>query len=554
MTDSQQIEAKAGLRYALRRISRLLNPPVTVTAAPADVLFDRDVEIPMRDGTRLRANVFRPVKEGRFPIIMSAHPYSKDHLPKPGKPLFQYRVMQQSMPITHSELTGWEAPDPAYWVPKGYVVVNLDLRGFGRSDGDSALLTALEGQDYFDAIEWLAKQPWCSGKVGLNGVSYLAISQWRVAAERPPSLAAICPWEGFTNAYFDVGRPGGILDQGFFKLWGGQLLKRGRNAVSLHEAARRHENYDDWWKSLAPDLAAIEVPALICASFSDQLLHSGGSFRGFEKISSNDKWLYTHRGPKWGTYYSEEVQALLVRFFDHFLKGENNGFETTPRVRVEVRDTGDAIDRIITSDQWPPDTVEPLNLYLHAEGLLQEGETASGAIDFDLTRGKASFLWTVPFDLEVIGKMRLKLFAELVGAKDALLFASIHKFREHKEVVFEGSFGFPLDNVTKGWLQLSKRQLGPERESLWDVPLTFEKQQPLSAEEIVSAEIPLMESATAFKAGDLIRLDIQGFWPSPHHPLFGNFPAQYERSPKGRCILHVGGTHDSQIILPVMSK
>ena len=554
MMDIKLMDAKAGLGYALRRINRLLRPPVTVTPAPTDVLFERDLEIPMRDGTCLRANLFRPVIEGRFPIIMSAHPYSKDHLPKPGKPLFQYRVMQQSVPITHSELTGWEAPDPAYWVPRGYVVVNLDLRGFGRSDGDSALLTQLEGQDYHDAIEWLAKQPWSTGKVGLNGVSYLAISQWRAAAERPPSLAAICPWEGFSNAYSDVGRPGGILDQGFFKLWAGQLLKCGRNAVSLHEEASRHENYDDWWKSLTPDLAAIEVPALICGSFSDQLLHTGGSFRGFERISSKDKWLYTHRGPKWGTYYSEEVQALLVRFFDHFLKGESNGFETTPRVRIEVRDTGDTIDRIFTCDQWPPKAVEPLGLYLNAEGLLHKEETTTGSIDFDLTKGKASFLWTVPSNLEVIGKMRLKIFAELVGTQDALLFASVRKFREAKEVVFEGSFGFPLDNVTKGWLQLSKRKLGPERKSLFDVPLTFEKQEPLSAGDIVSAEMPLMESATAFRAGDQIRLDVQGFWPSPHHPLFGNFPAQYDRSPKGRCILHVGGAYDSQLILPVMGQ
>jgi len=160
----------------------------------------------------------------------------------------------------------------------------------------------------------------------------------------------------------------------------------------------------------------------------------------------------------------------------------------------------------------------------------------------------------VPSNLEVIGKMRLKIFAELVGTQDALLFASVRKFREAKEVVFEGSFGFPLDNVTKGWLQLSKRKLGPERKSLFDVPLTFEKQEPLSAGDIVSAEMPLMESATAFRAGDQIRLDVQGFWPSPHHPLFGNFPAQYDRSPKGRCVLHVGGAYDSQLILPVMGQ
>lgn len=108
--------------------------------------------------------------------------------PRPGKPLFQYRLMQQSMPITHSAWTGWEGPDPSQWVPQGYVVVNLDLRGFGNSQGTSSLLSEQEGEDYHDAIQWVAQQPWSTGKVGLNGVSYLALAQWRAAATRPLRL------------------------------------------------------------------------------------------------------------------------------------------------------------------------------------------------------------------------------------------------------------------------------------------------------------------------------------------------------------------------------
>jgi uncharacterized protein len=78
-------------------------------------------------------------------------------------------------------------------VPRGYAVVNCDLRGFGHSDGEGTMLSDAEAHDYYDLIEWAAAQPWSTGRVGLNGDSYLALSQWRVAALRPPHLAAICP-------------------------------------------------------------------------------------------------------------------------------------------------------------------------------------------------------------------------------------------------------------------------------------------------------------------------------------------------------------------------
>jgi hypothetical protein len=106
-------------------------------------------------------------------------------------PLARYRFIRQPDPITFSAFTSWEAPDPSYWVPKGYAVVNVDLRGFGTFDGAGTFLSDQEAADYAAAIEWAAVQPWSNGRVGLNGVSYLAISQWKVAALRPKPLVAI---------------------------------------------------------------------------------------------------------------------------------------------------------------------------------------------------------------------------------------------------------------------------------------------------------------------------------------------------------------------------
>src|SRR5258708_3206504 len=167
---------------------------------------------------------------GRVRGLMSAHPYGKDNLPAGGgrgwRVSVQYRLLRQPERVRFSSLTGWEAPDPAWWAAQGYAVVICDLRGAGTSDGEASLLSDQEGEDVYDLIEWAAAQPWSTGAVGMLGVSYLAISQWKAAALRPPSLKAICPWEGFTDAYRDLLFPGGIAEAGFTRLWS-LALRRG---------------------------------------------------------------------------------------------------------------------------------------------------------------------------------------------------------------------------------------------------------------------------------------------------------------------------------------
>jgi len=173
-------------RYAIGRLRGIVSPPVEITPPPPGIRFEHDVEVAVSDGTILRVNVFRPESEGRYPVIMCAHPYGKDRLPKRGplgyRPPPQYRWLRQPKPVTWSAWTSWETPDPAYWVPRGYVVVNCDLRGFVTSEGRGNLLTEAEARDIYDLIEWAGTQPWSNGKVGMNGVSYLAISQYKVAA------------------------------------------------------------------------------------------------------------------------------------------------------------------------------------------------------------------------------------------------------------------------------------------------------------------------------------------------------------------------------------
>ncbi len=403
------------------------------------------------------------------------------------------------------------------------------MRGYGSSDGVGNLLTEAEGHDFYDAIEWVAQQPWSTGKIGLTGVSYLAISQWRVASLRPPSLAAICPWEGFTDVFRDFARPGGISDLGFFFVWNNAVSNK--NApVNFSKQRRVHPNRDAFWESLVPALPAIDVPALVCGSFSDQCLHTGGTFHGFNQIGSTQKWLHTHRAPKWATYYAPESLALQTRFFDHFLKGEENGFEQTPRVTIDVRESRHVVHRTIESAEWPPPEAAPVALHLHADGTLRElPQTGEETVSFELRRGRLTFAWTIPRDIEVVGPMTLRFTVAASTANDICLFGGVRKFTAGAEVPFEGSFGFPLDMVTKGWLRVPRSAGGG----------------------VVDVEMTLMPSATFFRRGDVLRLDLQGRWFWTAFPLHGQFPARYERSAGGTCTVHLG-TGMSELVVPII--
>jgi uncharacterized protein len=548
---------KPTLRYAIGRLRGIVVPPVKISPPPSGVCLEHDVEVAVRDGTILRVNVFRPEGDGRYPVIMCAHPYGKDNLPKRGpfgyRPLPQYRMLRQPKSVTFSAWTSWEAPDPAYWVPRGYVVVNCDLRGFGSSDGRGTFFTDAEARDIYDLIEWAGTQPWSNGRVGMNGVSYLAISQYKVAALRPPHLAAICPWEGFSDVYRDFARPGGIREDGFIRVWTAGVKRQGRTDEYLRQGQIDHPLRDEWWTARTPELERIEVPTLVCGSFSDQELHSRGSFRAFERVGSPYRWLYTHHGGKWAEYYSEEALASQRRFFDYFLKGEENGMLEVPPVRLEIREDRDTIHSVRAEAAWPLPQTRWTDLHLRADGHLTETPvTEAGRGGFDMRSGRASFLWDVPEDTEIAGQMALRLFLELQRAEDVYLFVGVQKLRAGRAVPFEGSYGYGFDRVSTGWLKASLRKLDPELSTPWRPVHMYDEVQPLKPGEVVPVDIALLPSATFFCEGEQVRLDVQGRWFSTRNPLFGQFPAAYEQGPQGSCVLHCGGEYGARLRIPVI--
>src|SRR3954454_21801145 len=175
--------------------------------------IDWDVPIVMDDGLTLRADVYRPVAEGRYPALLSYGPYGKGLAFQDGyKTAWEImeREFADTVAGTSNQYQNWEVADPEKWVPDGYVCVRVDSRGAGRSPGYLDHNNARENKDFHDCIEWAAAQPWSNGRIGLNGISYYASSQWRAAALQPPHLAAICLWEGWSDYYRDGARHGGI--------------------------------------------------------------------------------------------------------------------------------------------------------------------------------------------------------------------------------------------------------------------------------------------------------------------------------------------------------
>src|SRR5437899_4499194 len=180
-----------------------------------------DAPIPMDDGVVLRADVFRPSDERRHPVILSYGPYAKGLSFQEGYKSNWARLIKAAPEVlegSSNKYQCWELVDPEKWVPDGYACGRVDSRGAGRSPGVIDIWSAREARDLYHCIEWAAAQPWSSGKIGLNGISYYAMNQWQVAALQPPHLAAICIWEGAADYYRDLSHHGGILCT-FGKAW-----------------------------------------------------------------------------------------------------------------------------------------------------------------------------------------------------------------------------------------------------------------------------------------------------------------------------------------------
>ena len=559
---------------------QLFNPQAELTEPDPDILCEYDVKIPMSEGFSVTANIYRSKKAAengeKVPVVMCAHPYDNHLTPALEKtplkgPPQQYRLIPQAGKPVFSKLTSWESPDPNFWVPAGYAIVNMNLPGYANSEGPPTAFSEHQGKSYYEAIEWIAKQPWCSGKVGLNGVSFLAIAQYHLAACQayggpPPSLCCISPWEGLTDVYRDIFCAGGVTEVGFPAFWWATEVKPAINGTEEDfvkaegsiptNYLKNHPFYDDYWKAKAAKLEEITVPMLVCASFSDHGLHTMGSFRAFEKAKSNHKWVYTHRWGKWDAYYSQEVLEMTKNFMDCFLKDDtSSGFLDTPSVRLEIRSSLKEIHEVRYENEWPIARTQYTKLYLseQPDALSLEKPDKQMEVVYSAKKGKTLFNFKFNEDTELSGYMKARVWVEArpknagdVAPDDMIMFVAVNKLdREGKTVNFYGSVGNNKDMITRGWCKVSRRELDPDESTEWHPVQSGASEQLLKPGEVVPVDIELYPSSTFFSAGEGLQLIIAGDEIIPSPP--------YKKSADGNLgmhVLHFGGSYDSYLLVP----
>lgn len=365
-------------------------------------------------------------------------------------------------------------------------------------------------------------------------------------------LWAICPWEGFSDLYRDFARPGGGREDGFTIVWSKGTRRTARVAGDLRAEIVRRPQLDEWYQERIPVLERIDVPMLESASFSDHSLHSRGSFEAFRRAGSQRKWLTTHRGGKWSTFYSQEAKDEQLRFFDHVLKGMDNGWEQRPAVTVAVHDAGPEPVETFGAESWPPPDLEWVTFHLDpASGRLGHDvpPAGSGSLWTGRRGTRLRFVWDVTSRVDVVGPMSARLNVSLSGGDHALIFAAVRKERGGREVLFEGSYGFGRDVVTRGWQRLAHRDVDPVLSEPWQPVHTHHRVEPLRPGEVTSIEIALLPNATRFEAGDRLLFDLQGHWLFPREPLRGQLPVGYQRGPGVTCTLHGGQQHPSTLLV-----
>lgn len=535
-------------------------------ALPIDIVLDKDVIVTLRDGTTTYVDIFRPVGAERVPVIVAFSPYGKGHGTS-GSAMGVFSLVGLDHAIV-SGLHKFEGPDPAYWCAQGYAICNPDMRGVAESTGDSVLWDRQEGRDAYDLIEWLGVQDWSNGRVAMSGTSYLAASQWFAAAEQPPHLAAINPWEGMSDTYRDLVLRGGIPDSGFakqlrdFSFWG-----HGQKEDIIAEA-ERYPLINALWQNKIPAYEKINVPAYIVSSYSNTL-HTQGTFRAWRRMSSTDKWLRIHNSQEWPDYYDTDNREDLRRFFDHFLKGIDNGWEQTPRVRYSLLDLEGGDKIAIPADQFPPAGVVNTKFYLDAStrvlGMQAPIKDATASYLVGANPGAVSFLYRFDVETVLAGYPKAHLWVEADGADDMDLFVLLQKLDVHGTPLAQ--FTVPNHNArlhdatdhggsilryrgSDGRLRVSLRQLDIKL-STEDVPAhTFALYEKLIPGEIVDVQIDLLPVGLVFHPGEQLRFIVSG------RSLLGTMMPgmrEYTSSNAGTHIVHTGGARTSYLQLPIQT-
>ncbi len=561
-----------------------------------------DVPIAMDDGLVLRADVFRPPGDGKYPVILTYGPYAKGLAFQEGYPSAWQRMVAEHPDVAAGSSNlyqSWEVVDPEKWVRDGYACVRVDSRGAGRSPGFIDPFSPRETRDFYECIEWAGVQPWSNGKVGLNGISYYGMNQWQVASLQPSHLAAMCVWEGSADWYRDATHHGGIFST-FFANWYDMQVKtvqyglgtRGprsrvtgelvcgdetltdaelaQNRCSFGDTIVAHPLDDDYHRARSPLWENITVPLLTAANWGGQGLHPRGNFEGYVRAASREKWLEVHGLEHWTHFYTDYGRLLQKRFFDRFLKGEKNDWDRQPKVQLQVRHVDRFVERRerawpLTGTQWTRLHLDPFSLRLTRETV-----KSAGTVNYDATGDGVTFLLPpLEQQTEITGPLSARLFVSSSTA-DADLFVVFRVYTpDLREVVFMGAID-PHTPIAQGWLRASHRRLDTKLSTEYRPYHTHDRPQLLKPREIVQLDIEIWPTSIVVPPGYRLALTVRGHdyeWQKTTGARLSNFKNELlgcgpflHDDPRdrpadvfgGKVTLHCGGPHASSVLIPVI--
>jgi predicted acyl esterase len=487
------------------------------------------------------------------------------------------------MPIGFTPKRGYmESGDPNFFVRRGYVHAVFNVRGTGWSEGFYQFNNRRELEDTGEVVEWLAKQSWSDGNVGIFGVSMFAkIAKGLSALNVAPSLKAIfAPWSA-NEWYRSVWYHGGILNARFVSHWrfsphrlrfrslvreqiGEEAYQEALQAARQDDELMSHDALREALLNPEPDANALlvdlllnsldgpfwqernidgepgVVPAYLGADWGNYGCHLPGIFDAWE----------TYRGPKKlmigpPVYLDRplyQLQGEAVRWFDHWLRGVDTGVMDDPEIRCFMPGTGQWRELAA----WPPEEARWIPFNLHEKGMLSEREwwPNEGVDNIDespFEHGEVVYA-TPPMveETEILGPPVLNLFVSCTGP-EALLFATL---------LSVGADGRETE-LTRGWLRASQRRLR-EDSTRWAPVQAHTEREPLEPGKVYELRFPIVPTACVLRPGERLALRIKGFDDEPSMSGLDGMARMHLALPRPiRITIHHDEDHPSRLELPV---
>lgn len=519
--------------------------PRTYEAEPG-IICEQDVAVQLRDGVTIYADIYRPAHpNGKIPVIVCWGMFGK----RPAEGQDEWKLMGVP-PKTVSDLAKFEAADPAYWCYYDYAVANVDPRGVGNSQGNLNLWGMQDAEDGYDFIEWVASQEWCNGKTTMFGNSGVCMGHWKIATTQPPHLTCLAAWEGISDLYRETYYCGGIPNPSYEE----NIIKEVACQTYVEDTVTMVKKYPLWngyYQDKQVKWERIKIPTYVTAGWVHH--HLRGSIEGFRRIRSPKKWLRIHRDFEWPDDYRPENLVELRLFFDRYLKNIHNGWEFTPKIRMDVMDAF-AYDMSSRREEkeFPLARTEYKKLYLnasHCDGGFEPFSTESEVV-YDPKTETTTFNIPIKEDIEISGFMKLHLWVECRGHDNMDLFPWIMKLGQNKEYIPIECMGAPFRGAW-GFLRCSHRDLDPKLSSDFQPVHAHTKEERMKPGEIFPVDIEMYPHSRIWHKGEYISIQLAGRFIKSEwfHDVAMNHDVD---NGNGSHVIHTGGRYDSYLQIPVI--